>query len=298
MARDIMTLRSTLARLARTTWKDIEEGRSLGVPMGEVGITDRNMLALRREHPSLVIHKHAVNEEVRTGADWEWWLSTADGWLCLVFQAKVLDCNRRYPGITKGLGEGTPQVDALLRSCFQRSERLNGAVWPMYCFYNNWPGGWPENVPNLEQADPQAMSREDLQLYGCAVADAWSVRQILAQRIYSHRRTLRDSYLPVSRPWSMIFPGPADSTGYRPEHTLKMLSSLRYGKAQLESGHRSRLMELESNKTRRNDRGAIYRNPVSISQPPEYVLDLLEGTVKPRRLKPIARRVVILPESL
>jgi hypothetical protein len=85
-----------LEKLARETWTDIADGRRWGVGMGEVGITDRNMLALRREHPEILIHKYAVNEEVRTGADWEWWLGAAQGWICLVFQAKVLDANGRY----------------------------------------------------------------------------------------------------------------------------------------------------------------------------------------------------------
>src|SRR5438552_1899160 len=104
--------------------------------MGEVGITDHNMLVLRREHPSLIVHKHPSQEEVQTGADWEWWLNTASGWICLVFQAKLLDVNGRYSGITKGRAEGKPQVDILLRSCLQRSELLDGTVWPLYCFYN------------------------------------------------------------------------------------------------------------------------------------------------------------------
>jgi hypothetical protein len=30
-------------------------------------------VALRREHPSLVVYKHALYDEIRTGADWEWW---------------------------------------------------------------------------------------------------------------------------------------------------------------------------------------------------------------------------------
>ena len=93
---DIADLRQTLENLARATWTDIDAGRQLSVPMGETGITDRNMLALRREHPSLVVHKHAAYEEIRTGADWEWWLGTPDGWICLVFQAKVLSAARRY----------------------------------------------------------------------------------------------------------------------------------------------------------------------------------------------------------
>jgi hypothetical protein len=298
MADEIVTIRPMLEKLARTTWTDIADGRLLGVGMGEVGITDRNMLALRREHPSLVIHKYPVNEEARTGADWEWWLSTSDGWLCLVFQAKVLDSNGRYPGITKGFAEGKPQIDLLLRSCLQRSEKLDGAVWPLYCFYNSWPGEWPAKVLTFDAVDPHTMSRQDLQLYGCAAADAWSVRQVMVRRSYSNRRTLRDSYLPMSRPWSEIFPDPAHSAAYRPEQTIDLLSSWRFGHAQLELRPSwDNINVVGVGKAPRRDRAGLYRDPVLISQPPDYVLDLLEGTSKPRRLKPIARRVAILPDS-
>jgi hypothetical protein len=96
----ILGIRSTLESLARETWAKIADGRELGVPMGEVGITDDNMLALRRTHRSLIVHKHSIHEEVRTGADWEWWLDTPEGWLCLAFQAKILD---GYAGIDNEL---------------------------------------------------------------------------------------------------------------------------------------------------------------------------------------------------
>lgn len=51
----------------RTLRMDVGSGSG----MGEVGITDHNMLTLRREHPSLIIHKHTAYEENRTGADWK-----------------------------------------------------------------------------------------------------------------------------------------------------------------------------------------------------------------------------------
>ena len=106
MVCNIAGLKTTLNTLARTTWTDITEGRRLGVGMGEVGITDHNMLALRREYPSLLIHKYSGHEEVRTGADWEWWLRISGGWICLVFQAKMLDVDGRYSGVTKGQAGG------------------------------------------------------------------------------------------------------------------------------------------------------------------------------------------------
>ena len=168
----------------------------LGVGMGEVGITDRNLLALRRQHPDLLVHKHSAREEVRTGADWEWWIGTASGWTCLVFQAKRLGDDGRYHGLTKVQPSGLRQVDALIRACWDRSNRLQGVVWPLYCLYNSWPGAWPDGVPNLlySQTSLQPVSVADLSLYGCAVVEAQVVRQVVTGRQYSHRRTVRDTY--------------------------------------------------------------------------------------------------------
>lgn len=297
MGSNVVGLRSTLDDLACTTWTDIEDGRRLGVGMGEVGITDRNMLTLRREHPSLLVHKHSAYEEVRTGADWEWWLGTQDGWICLVFQAKVLNVNGRYTGIMKGHSEGKAQVDLLVRSCLLRSERLNGAVWPLYCFYNSWTGGWPPGVERFDGTNPRNIPMKELRIYGCAVADAWSVRRVLFDQEYSSRRTVRNTYLPISRPWSMILPDTSESTYYGPREISTILSSWMLG-------HRTRGTTepplddngTEPSRVQRRDRLAIYREPEPINQPPVYVLDLLEGRVQPRLLKPLARRVAILSD--
>lgn len=297
MANNIVGLRATLDKLAGTTWTDIADGRRLGVGMGEVGITDRNMLALRREHPSLVVHKHSAREEVRTGADWEWWLHTSDGWLCLVFQAKLLNADGRYQGVTKDDEDGRAQVDVLLQSCLLRSERLHGAVWPLYCFYNSWRGRWPIGVQRYDGTNPYAPPQAELQLYGCAAANAWSVKRILVDRSYSSRRTLRDSYLPISRPWSLIFPDPSESSAYSPRQIVSTLASWMPFRRQLPRPDKlDGADDSEFGTLQRRSRLAVYSDPGLINQPPEYVLDLLEGRFQSRRLRPLARRVVILPE--
>jgi hypothetical protein len=294
MADGILGLRPTLEKLARTTWMKIADGRRLGIPMGETGITDHNMLDLRRELPSLVIHKHAPHEEIRTGADWEWWLSTADGWICLVFQAKVLDAAGRYPGITKGMAQGQPQIQELLRTCLDRSKKLAGTVWPLYCFYNSWFGKWPDGVRRYDACDSRTMSDRDLQLFGCAAADAWRVGRILADKNYKNRRTLRDTYLPVSRPWSLIFPDPSDSETYSSGQTLRALSSWRYDRLLVELPPPDEIGLPDT--LRRRGHTTIYEDPSPVPRLPDYVLDLIEGTPgRPRRLKPLARRTVVLP---
>lgn len=298
MVTNIAGLRTTLEGLAQKTWTDIADGRHLGVPVGEVYITDQNMLALRRELPSLVVYKWASRYEALTGADWEWWLDTGDGWICLVFQAKLLYANGRYAAITERLEDGKPQVEVLLHHCLRRSERLDGAVWPLYCFYNSWHGDWPGDIPRFDGVDPSIMSTEELRLYGCAVVDAWSVRRVLLDPRYNRRRTLRDSYLPMSRPWSMIFSDPTKARAYSPTETMMILSSWIFGRSQLvPPPPPSEPGEVGYVPARRRDRLAIYRDPALVERPPPYVLDLLEGRVHLGRLRPLAHRVVILPAS-
>lgn len=301
MADSILGIRSTLDSIAKETWTKIADSRDLGVPIGEIGITDSNMLALRREHRSLIVHKHSVHEEVHTGADWEWWINTTKGWLCLVFQAKILDASGRYGGITKCDKTGRPQVEILLESCLRRSELVGGAVWPFYCLYNSWSGGWPIGVPAADGLYAHAIPPDELQLFGCAAADAWSVKRILRDDRFSNRRTLRDSYLPFSRPWSVIFPDPATEPNYDPAQTIKMLSSWTFGRGRQLSTELSAPPDSsgedgqKSEEISRRDRTMAYRDPALIQQPPRYVRDLIDGVSRRRRVKPLGQRVVVLP---
>lgn len=163
--------------------------------------------------------------------------------------------------------------------------------------YNSWQGAWPEDVSKFDGTDPRNISAEDLQLFGCAAADAWNVRRILMSPDYSGRRTLRDSYLPFSRPWSMIFPTQAQSTKAIASDVLGTLSSWLPGQRRLASPEEppDRTRSLPARRHGR-DRIAVYRDPRPIQRPPDYVFDLLEGSIRPRRLKPLARRVIILSD--
>lgn len=223
----------------------------------------------------------------------------------------------------------------------RRSERIGGTVWPLYCFYNSWAGEWPAGIPRFDGADPRAMSDLDLQLFGCGAADAWTVARIMSRPYYSRRYTLRDTYLPVTRPWSAIFPDLAEAESFKPVQTLRALASWRHNLFLLPTGPSTRppmresqqdqdrpaseappdrpeepmgsgsytdpdmepplppedyTTETESGAIARRDRQVIYRDPSLIHRPPDYVLDLLEGTpARRRRLKPMARRLAVLP---
>jgi hypothetical protein len=319
MILDSDVLKGVLESLARKTWVDIESGDQLGVSMSETTITDNNMLALRREFPELLIRKHATNEEVRTGADWEWWLRTRDGWTSLVFQAKRLGRDGKYHGLTKRQPNGMHQVDVLIKTCWERSDRLGGAVWPLYCFYNSWVGGWPAGVSNLLQNEHHmtVVSSEDLPLFGCAVSDALTVRRIVTARSYARRRTSRDTHLPNSRPWSLLFGGGGDNRAIDLSMTLRQLSSWmsvplahphrsdvfaiagrERSLVAIESDAESEMKAVERSQERPvrvyRDRAMVWKDPALIPDPPQYVLDMLNGTPQPRRLKPLAGRVVVM----
>ena len=139
------------------------------------------------------------------------------------------------------------------------------------------PASGPEGVSRCHATDPRTMSDRDLQLFGCAAADAWMVGSILADKNYNNRHTLRDTYLPVSRPWSLIFPDPSESEMYSSGQTLMALSSWTYGQPPTELPPPRDEMGLP-NTLRRRGRMAIYEDPAPVRRPPDYVLDLMEGT--------------------
>jgi hypothetical protein len=119
---------------------------------------------------------------------------------------------------------------------------------------------------------------------------------VLLNPAYSSRRTVRNSYLPISRPWSTIFPDSVDPTAHSPQELSATMAAWMFGHQTQISGTRD---ELRPRSVTRRDPLGIYRDPTVISEPPEYVLDLLAGgRVRPRRLRPLGRRVAVLPDFL
>jgi hypothetical protein len=123
------------------------------------------------------------------------------------------------------------------------------------------------------------------------------------------RRTLRDSYLPYSRPWSHLFSGAAtEAAGFesitsgiaslmdenvvmKDLPTRPIASGLQF--PSIPRGARSP----SSMRSREVWRARLDWHDVGlVSQPPEYVIDLLNQQPRPRRLKPLARRIVVLTE--
>ena len=242
-----------------------------------------------------------------TGADWEWWISTSRGWLCMVFQAKRLTPDGRYHGLMQRQPNGRLQSDVLLASCISRTKKLGGVVWPLYCLYNSWKDGWPRGVPAPRGADDQLLLKDDnLPIFGCSVVGADVVRQVLASEEFRRRRTLRDTYLPFSRPWSLLFTSSEVQSIDTSDVQQRLSACLTAWRPTPPSSQRSisaRSAQHRATKSR-SDRTAAsqsqslaWREPKLISEPPEYIRDLLSGSPRPRRLRPLARRIAILVDQ-
>ena len=181
----------------------------------ESRFTDHNLFELDGAHAALTVYKFDANEEPQNGADFDWWIGNqATGWIGLRCQAKKLD-----DGAYAELGHtvrGERQYDVLLR------ESGAEGMWPLYCFYNGWDGGWPADVPNL--ACPKGVAPVRLQEFGskgckhvavehfgCSLAPAQLVRR--RHRGSRHGRLALESYLAFSIPWSRLFAPAATSAG-------------------------------------------------------------------------------------
>lgn len=199
-----------LDALAATTWHKVSIGPKRGHKFREESITDHNLFALDEAHAALTVYKFDSGEEPLNGADFDWWLgSDTAGWTGIRFQAKKLD-----DGVYAKLGYRVGvdrQYDLLIE------EALSDGVWPFYCFYNGWEGGWPPAISNAACRNGRepvtlnsprgrdACTHVSLEHFGCAVAPAQAVRR--RHRGARRGRLEFESYLPASVPWSRMFEG-------------------------------------------------------------------------------------------
>jgi hypothetical protein len=178
------------------TWDDLIAGWDSGIRVGEETLTESNLLAVHRAHSPVirVIRFTRVQEHSETGADWEWWFTTANldrrsdrgAWIGLRFQAKVIDRRGRYRQLNTR--HGRAQADVLVTNA------LADGVYPIYVFYNAWRR--PAFAPtwNCETFPPMT------QLLGCAIAPASVVQPLLTPG----RRNLARTILALCVPWSCL----------------------------------------------------------------------------------------------
>lgn len=190
--------------LAAQTWHKVELGPQRGLTFGEDSLTDHNLFELDRQFKGVEVYRFNQAEEPLNGADFEWWVgSDSRGWVGIRFQAKKLD-DGAYLHLGHRVGQRR-QYDLLLQSA--RRDR----VWPLYCFYNGWEGGWPSTAKRHSACPehPTCTPRRDsvacvrLEHMGCAVAPADAVARRHSSLPQRGRLAL-DDYLKMSWPWSRL----------------------------------------------------------------------------------------------
>jgi hypothetical protein len=178
--------------LAELTWFKLVEARRLEMRMGEVSITDHNLLALQQFASAAgsdvrLVHAH---DEATSGADFEIWLVDRAGvpvWAYSI-QAKVggwVGKTYKYRALGHKVS-GAAQHDLLIQHAAKHKTR------PFHLLYNGWETGDP-GAP--------ASSHPGHQKLGCAAISTFEVARI--------RRGKRPSlkavdYLPMSFPWSEL----------------------------------------------------------------------------------------------
>jgi hypothetical protein len=87
-----MALINTFHNRATSTWLRLLTARQLGLHYGEEGLTDENLLCIRKKHSREVrTITFSKKRESHTGADWEWWFMGVSGFIGFRVQAKVID---------------------------------------------------------------------------------------------------------------------------------------------------------------------------------------------------------------
>jgi hypothetical protein len=149
------------------------------------------LATLKRFHPNDVVVKQFSTkiEGSVTGADWEWWFHSDDGWFGMRVQAKRINCKSRcYPKLNKFSGSSKDkQVDRLI------TDAEKWGLYPIYCFYNYWDTSVVEVPSNCRSFPPID------EHYGCTVSDAYFVRS----RINLSKSAISD-FLSGSFPWMCL----------------------------------------------------------------------------------------------
>lgn len=208
MTLDLTRLASDMDELALQTWRKITDGPAAGVRFREEGITEHNLFALASIHPGLNLHYFRPDEEVKNGADWEWWIgSDAAGWIGLRLQAKKFKAGQYATLNYRSRSETRMQAQVLVEQA--AADARGRALYPLFCFYNGWakPLGWPEDVAwTIDCAQPaNCPNVPDVRVFGCALAAAPDVaKELQTQPGTGPARR----FLPMQRPWSWLFGTP------------------------------------------------------------------------------------------
>lgn len=185
-----------LDELSRRTWHNLTEAKRLGMRMGEVTITEANLLSIAQFVALTGLSAELVptkGDESTTGADFEIWFDVGGTILGYTIQAKVLTVGARtftYREIGKTDGSGTEQAELLVQHAH------SVGAFPFHVLFNGWPAGLL-GAPTL----PTKWSTEH---FGCSAIATPEVLRI--RRSWPTQRTRKaEHFLPSSVPWSELF---------------------------------------------------------------------------------------------
>lgn len=185
-----------LDELARQTWYNLTHARRLGIRMGEVTITEANLLSIAKFVEVTGLRGDLVptkaNEAV-TGTDFEIWMDIGGVVLGYTIQAKVMAVNNAsfsYREIGKTDKAGTEQA-ALLEH-----HAITVGAFPFYVLFNGWSHG--------SAGEPTLPSHWPAEHLGCVAVAAPEVRRI-RNRWPTMRTCKANDFLPSSIPWSELF---------------------------------------------------------------------------------------------
>ena len=189
-------LTDLMNELSKQTWFNLTAARRLDMRMGEVTITEVNLLAIARliDRTGLSVKLIATrSDEKTTGTDFEIWVKLRSGRvLGFAVQAKVVYVhNGKYE--YNSLGHGNKhgkQMDLLEAHAARRGAQ------PVHLFFNGWETG--------DKKAPQTPPGKPPELYGCAAVMTPVVRRV--RRKIGHRNGVNRvaPYLKVSIPWSEL----------------------------------------------------------------------------------------------
>lgn len=182
----------TFRAVARTTFRDYQAGRPVGLVPWETSFTDAALLRIATRRPREVLaHRFDGQSERATGADWEWWFCSPRGFAGLRVQAKRMAPKTNSFPVSKSV-DGVQQAEVLIRAA--RSRRAT----PFYVLYG-------DRVPTATQPavapGPCPHGPFDPTLWGAALVHA----EVVHQRLVGPRP--RRSLLADAWPWHHLVCG-------------------------------------------------------------------------------------------
>lgn len=167
MAASPTHLCETFRHVAASVFADYQRGRAVGLVPWETSFTDFALLKIASAHPrQVLVHRFDGRSEAVTGADWEWWFCSQQGFTGVRMQAKRMPPGRTSFPVSKSKG-GVQQAELLATDAVARGAH------PLYCLYSDQIPAGP--VPTAPPG-PCPHGPFNPHLWGAAIVHAEVVR--------------------------------------------------------------------------------------------------------------------------